>query len=483
MKKFFITLYIFLLTLLGFSQVNTQDSLALIALYNSTAGANWTNPWDITQPVYWWTGVTVENNRVTKLHLPNLGLNGTISPDIGILDSLNLLRLSENNLQGNIPLEICSLTKLTEIDLSFNQLSGNIPSEIGNLFNLVKLYLNNNSLSGIIPPSIGNLNDLTTLYLNTNNLFGIIPPELGNSINLIHLYLYRNNLTGNIPTELVNLNNLRVLSLSFNSLSGQIPNELYSINSLMIIDLSNNYFSGSIQNDINSLINLDGLYISENSFEDIPDFTSLCVNHSLNNLKCDNNKLYFDDLLPNIGNSWQQFIYSPQDSVLYPIDTLVNIDSTVIFSAQIGGTQNHYQWYKNSNLLLGDTLPQLSFNQVVLADSGVYTCKIFNLQVPGLTLDRHLINLHVKDTINSVSNNNFSDKYTVIPNPFSNKISISPADFTKLEILNSNGTLLYSTKHTLQNNLEVYILELNPGIYFLNIYSEKSVFTKKIIKY
>ena len=44
------------------------DSLALIALYNSTAGANWTNKWDIYHaPMDNWYGVTLSDGRVSVL--------------------------------------------------------------------------------------------------------------------------------------------------------------------------------------------------------------------------------------------------------------------------------------------------------------------------------------------------------------------------------------------------------------------------------
>ena len=45
------------------------DSLALIALYNSTDGPNWKNAWDITTDIIQWHGVTITDGRVIELNL------------------------------------------------------------------------------------------------------------------------------------------------------------------------------------------------------------------------------------------------------------------------------------------------------------------------------------------------------------------------------------------------------------------------------
>ncbi|MDZ7876198.1 MAG: hypothetical protein U5L45_00930, partial [Saprospiraceae bacterium] len=43
------------------------DSLALVDLYNSTNGANWTNKWNLAQPMTSWYGITLTNGRVTRI--------------------------------------------------------------------------------------------------------------------------------------------------------------------------------------------------------------------------------------------------------------------------------------------------------------------------------------------------------------------------------------------------------------------------------
>ena len=59
------------------------DSLALLALYNTTDGLNWENPWDLSQPISAWYGVQTNSaNRVSGLNLSANNLNGIISSDI-----------------------------------------------------------------------------------------------------------------------------------------------------------------------------------------------------------------------------------------------------------------------------------------------------------------------------------------------------------------------------------------------------------------
>ena len=99
------------------------DREVLVALYNATDGANWTNStnWLSDKPLGEWHGVTTNSNG-----------------------------------------------RVTELDLYGNQLSGTIPSELGNLANLRWLYLPSNQLSGTIPSELGNLANLTLLWLSGN---------------------------------------------------------------------------------------------------------------------------------------------------------------------------------------------------------------------------------------------------------------------------------------------------------------------------
>ena len=205
---------------------------ALVALYNATDGANWSDNsnWLSVDAVSTWHGVTTDaDGRVTSVSLGNNSLSGTIPTELGNLTNLNDLRLHQNSLSGSIPAELGDLVNLTILYLPQNSLSGSIPPELGDLVNLQTLSLYNNSLSGTIPDELGQLSSLVTLYLDNNQLSGSIPVELGNLTNLTLLSLTQNSLSGSIPAELGNLTNLTWLSLTQNSLSGCIPDSLYNV--------------------------------------------------------------------------------------------------------------------------------------------------------------------------------------------------------------------------------------------------------------
>ena len=117
----------------------------------------------------------IENGRITRLNLVNIGLNGEIPISIGDLDQLTALGLSYNELTGEIPESIGNLSNLTELSLKNNHLSGNIPESIGKLKGLWNLNLSNNMLTGSVPESIKNLQILYILLINNNSLDNQIP--------------------------------------------------------------------------------------------------------------------------------------------------------------------------------------------------------------------------------------------------------------------------------------------------------------------
>jgi len=248
------------------AQDRHNDSLALVTLYNATDGANWTNTWDLTQPMDDWYGVTLdENGRVNELLIPNNQLSGTIPPEIGNLTDLVLLDLYDNQLTDTIPSEIGNLTHLQRLWASSNQLTGNIPPEIGNLNNLRTLYLYSNQLSGNIPVEMTTFaTNLRWVYLGNNQLSGTIPPEIGNMTNLVDLGLENNQLTGNIPPEIGNMANLKGINLSGNQIVGNIPPAIGNMYELLALNLSANQLAGNIPPEIGNLDNLSTLSLRQN---------------------------------------------------------------------------------------------------------------------------------------------------------------------------------------------------------------------------
>ena len=132
---------------------------------------------------------STETGRVVAIVLEEVGLAGSIPPEIGNLAALEDLRLVGNDLTGSIPTELGSLANLQVLHLALNRLAGSIPPELGSLTALKELALSFNELTGSIPPEIGHLAALEVLALGGNQLTGSLPTELGSLANLRTLIL------------------------------------------------------------------------------------------------------------------------------------------------------------------------------------------------------------------------------------------------------------------------------------------------------
>ncbi len=425
-------------------QVCENDSLALVALYDSTNGGGWTDNTNWLQPgnpVSTWYGITVYNDSVTVIDLQGNNLSGVLPPQIGNLNSLTSLDLNNNQLTGSIPKEIGNLSKLTTLSLYSNELTDSIPSEIGSLSSLLYLRLRSNDLTGHIPPEIGNLSNLVTLQLYSNELTGSIPPEIGNLSNLEYLQLNYNQLTGEIPAEIGNLTNLKIiymnnnqlsdsipveisslkllqaLEINNNKLTGSIPPEIGNMSSLKNLNLHHNQFTGSIPPEIGSLADLQYLYLENNQLtgsipEEIDSLDNLIVfwtnNNQLSgaipaqlnsmpamtNLRIHNNCFTFADLAPLAGNTYAAFDYAPQCQVPVSLAKVnkstgdeLQLNITDIAVNEVSAVNNEYQWWKDAGDITSPSAsPLLVISSLDEPDAGYYHCLMSNPDFPLLTL-------------------------------------------------------------------------------------------------
>ena len=135
----------------------------LVALYEATDGANWSNStnWLTDRPIGEWYGVTTDDvGRVTSLQLRENRLSGSIPTELGRLGGLGVLEISSNHLSGPIPPELGRLSGLGVLNLSLNRLNGPVPMELGDLANLRVLGIGGNELSGCIPASLSSVRQL-----------------------------------------------------------------------------------------------------------------------------------------------------------------------------------------------------------------------------------------------------------------------------------------------------------------------------------
>ncbi len=247
------------------AQVLTQDSLALVALYDSTNGDNWNNNsgWK-NGPVSGWHGITVSENRVTQIILTGNNLTGKLPATIGDLTECGVFYISVNGVGDTLPSQLGNMSSLSSLSLRDNNFTGKLPSTLGNLSNLIKFYAEGNAFSDTIPGQLGNLPSLQYLDLGENQFEGSIPPNLGNLPAIYWLRLDRNQLSGTIPPELGRLTSLDILDLSNNQLTGPLPDSLANLSSITTLNLSYNQIDGFIPETLGNMHNVVELSLSHN---------------------------------------------------------------------------------------------------------------------------------------------------------------------------------------------------------------------------
>jgi len=200
------------------------DYNALIELYDSTNGDNWTNTvngdraWDQScDPCDGsWFGIECQNGRVTCIDLdgdPNCtldvignNLDGTI-PDI-ILEELEILILSGNKrIVGELP-QFDSLENVQVLRCDNCSLSSSLPNF--NLPSLRVLSISNNNLSGQLP-EMNLLPNVEFIRLNENAFEGTIPEFVSNPL-LNRIRLQDNNLSGCYPSTICNISDISYIN-------------------------------------------------------------------------------------------------------------------------------------------------------------------------------------------------------------------------------------------------------------------------------
>ncbi|KAG9137397.1 hypothetical protein Leryth_026601 [Lithospermum erythrorhizon] len=158
--------------------------------------SNWNN--SSTSPCNFY-GISCSNNRVFRIVLERLNLNGLITPLIS-LSSLRVLSLKYNNFSGTLP-DFSTLSSLRLLFLSHNLFQGHLGNFVFVHYGIYRLDLSHNNLTGDIPQYFSKLTHLLTLRLEENGFSGRVPSGL-NAKRLQDFNVSRNKLEGEIPFSL-----------------------------------------------------------------------------------------------------------------------------------------------------------------------------------------------------------------------------------------------------------------------------------------
>ncbi|RZC53509.1 hypothetical protein C5167_012375 [Papaver somniferum] len=158
-------------------------------------------------------------------------LTGSIPATLGLVKTLEVVRLDRNLLSGNVPTNLNKLIGVSELHLSNNDFVGPFPDLSGMLV-LNSVDLSNNSFAvSDFPPYFSSLKSLTTLEAENTNLKGVLPPTLFTLPQLQTLNLKTNLFNGSLDIGSDFSDQLELVDLQNNSITGYIerggyPNEL-----------------------------------------------------------------------------------------------------------------------------------------------------------------------------------------------------------------------------------------------------------------
>ncbi|GKB09219.1 probable leucine-rich repeat receptor-like protein kinase, partial [Tanacetum coccineum] len=212
--------------------------------------------------LYW---LDLSQNNLTG----SLPVSDTTTPGLDMLINTKHFHFGDNQLDGDIPLRLFN-SKMTLIHLLFenNRLTGPIPSTLGLVTSLEVVRLDRNSLSGDVPSNFNNLTNVTELHLSNNKLTGPVPNLTGmNSLNYVDLSNNSFDQT-KIPSWFTTLQSLTTLKMHYTNLAGELPAAFFSIPDLQNVDLSNNRINGSLNISSNPSRQLELVDLRTNLIDD-----------------------------------------------------------------------------------------------------------------------------------------------------------------------------------------------------------------------
>ena len=160
-----------------------EDEDTLFAIQRALQG---NTTWDPRRPYHQWEGISTDRQgRVVKITDESFfDQGGPIPDELGDLENLYVLDLTDTNRSGSIPDSLGNLRHLRRLDLDKNRLTGDIPASFANLKELRTLNLNNNNLTLSLPGLLATLDKLERVTVYSNKFSGCLPADRADEIGL-----------------------------------------------------------------------------------------------------------------------------------------------------------------------------------------------------------------------------------------------------------------------------------------------------------
>ncbi|CAJ2636090.1 unnamed protein product [Trifolium pratense] len=190
--------------------------------------------------LYW---LDLADNQLTG----PIPVSTSTTPGLDLLLKAKHFHFNKNQLSGSIPPKLFSSDmKLIHILFDRNDLSGSIPSTIGLVQTVEVLRLDRNFLTGEVPSNLNNLSNINELNLAHNNLSGPLP-DLTSMDTLNYVDLSSNNFDpSEAPSWFTTLPSLTTLIMEFGSLEGPLPPKLFGSPQIQQVKLRSNALNNTL---------------------------------------------------------------------------------------------------------------------------------------------------------------------------------------------------------------------------------------------
>lgn len=154
-------------------------------------------------------------------------------------------------------------------------------------------------------------------------------------------------------------------------------------NSITAITLDAANITGSMPSEIADILSLTSVNVADNNINSIPDFSGLTALTSLN---VSNNKLDFASLENNANITGINYLNQKPIDLQLGDSVLVDAGTDYTLVANIGGTQNNYNYLLNNATVGNSEQNNYVISAINKANMGIYQVQVTNALVPNLTL-------------------------------------------------------------------------------------------------
>ena len=180
-----------------FASALSQDSLALVDLYNDCGGADWSGfgTW-LNGPINTWEKVTVDEatQRVTNVEFKEMHLTGALPESLGNITKMGgkIEFRDDSLLTGALPAFLWRWTDVERFQIKFSGYTSIETEGLENMINLTEFNTEGSPIAGEIPGVIFTLPAIEKLYFHDSE-FDQLPAEVTQATALTRLYLNGDN--------------------------------------------------------------------------------------------------------------------------------------------------------------------------------------------------------------------------------------------------------------------------------------------------